>query len=148
MSAPSGEPRPTNSPAADSGPAPASRSARPFPKSSRILSRGDFRRVYDQGFRYSSRLFAAFCLDRSSPAVNDQRARPPGARIGFTVPRAVGKAVQRNRIKRRMREALRYHLPLIGPQWDVVVNPRRAVLDAPFAEVRNEVRKLVNRCKP
>ena len=74
--------------------------------------------------------------------------RPTGARVGFTVPRAIGKAVTRNRIKRRMREAFRLDLRLVGPQWDVVVNPRRAMLNAPFDEVRNEVRKLISRCKP
>ena len=47
-----------------------------------------------------------------------------------------------------MREAIRLDLPLMGPQWDVVLNPRRGVLDAPFDEIRNEVRKLIDRCKP
>lgn len=116
-------------------------SGRPFPKSSRILKNADFRRVYDGGARFTTRLFAAFCLDTSDPS-------RPTARVGFTVPRALGKAVKRNRIRRRMREALRQELPSIGPQWDVVVNPRRAVLDAPFADVRSEVRKLVSRCRP
>jgi ribonuclease P protein component len=74
--------------------------------------------------------------------------RPTGARIGLTAPRALGKAVKRNRIKRRMREALRLDLPSIGSQWDIVVNPRRPVLDAAFAELRGEVRKLINKCKP
>lgn len=113
-----------------------------FPKSSRILNKKDFRQVYDRGIRYSSKLFTAFCLDIADPA------RSTGARIGFTVPRAIGKAVTRNRIKRRMREAFRFDLPLVGSQWDLVVNPRRAVLDASFAEVRNEVRKLISKCKP
>ena len=134
MSAPSDRPRPTSSPA--------SPSARRFPKSSRLLNRSDFRRVYDQGSRYASRLFAAFYLDCAT-----MPARPAGPRIGFTVPRALGKSVKRNRIRRRMREAVRLDLPLMGPQWDVVFNPRRSVLDAPFAEIRSEVRKLISRCK-
>jgi ribonuclease P protein component len=117
-------------------------SVRPFPKSSRILNNREFRRVYDQGIRFTTRLFSAFCLDTSDAA------RVTGARVGFTVPRALGKAVKRNRIKRRMREAIRLDLPMIGPQWDIVVNPRRTVLEAPFDEMRTEVRKLVNRCKP
>lgn len=115
---------------------------RTFPKSSRILKNRDFRRVYDEGARFTTRLFAAFCLDTSDAS------RATGARIGFTVPRALGKAVKRNRIKRRMREAIRLELPLIGAQWDIVVNPRRSVLNAPFDEMRTEVRKLVYRCKP
>lgn len=98
--------------------------------------------MYDQGFRFSTRLFSAFCLASADPG------RVPGARLGFTTPRALGKAVKRNRIKRRVREALRLDFPAIGPQWDIVVNPRRIVLDAPSSEVRTEVRKLVSKCKP
>lgn len=117
-------------------------SGRPFPKSSRILKNRDFRRVYDEGVRFTTRLFAAFYLDTADSA------RTTGARVGFTVPRALGKAVKRNRIRRRMREAVRLELPALGPQWDIVINPRRAVLDAPFDEMRSEVRKLVHRCAP
>src|SRR5271168_1642852 len=71
-----------------------------FPKSARILRTSDFRKAYTQGTRIASPYFAAFCL---------QVPRPPGQgpRLGFTVPRAFGKAVLRNRVKRRMREALR-----------------------------------------
>jgi ribonuclease P protein component len=117
-------------------------SGRRFSKSSRILKTKDFRRVYDEGVKYTCRLFAAFCFDTTDPG------RSTGGRVGFTVPRAIGKSVQRNRIRRRMREAVRLDLPLLGARWDVVLNPRRAVLNAPFADVRTEVRKLISRCKP
>ncbi len=111
-----------------------------FPKSCRILKTKDFRRVYDEGAKYTSRLFAAFCLDTGNPQ------RDTG-RVGFTVPRAIGKSVKRNRIKRRLREAIRLDLPLMGPRWDIVLNPRRSMLEAPFADIRSEVRKLISRCK-
>jgi ribonuclease P protein component len=113
-----------------------------FPKSSHLLKRADFRRVYDNGTRYSSRLLSAFILNNPDPA------RPQGARIGFTVPKAIGKAVVRNRIRRRTREAVRLDYASIGPTWDVVIHPRRNVLDAPFDELRREVRKLIQRCNP
>ena len=66
--------------------------------------------------------------------------------MGFTVPRAFGKAVSRNRIKRRLREALRVRFPEIGPQWDIVINPRRAALAATPQELRKEVDRLVTQC--
>jgi ribonuclease P protein component len=68
------------------------------------------------------------------------------ARIGFTVPRAVGKAVVRNRIRRRFREAVRFSLDRLNPQWSIVINPRRKSLEAPFAEIRREIERLFLRC--
>ena len=85
----------------------------------------------------SGRHFRAFCYARQESA---------GPRIGLTVPRAVGKAVVRNRIKRRMREAIRRQLRLLDPKWDVVFNPRISVRDAPFAELEREVRRVFERC--
>jgi ribonuclease P protein component len=82
-------------------------------------------------------VFAAFCL-RGTP--------PDGPRIGFTTPRALGKAVARNRIRRRVREAVRSLLDRLNPQWSIVFNPRRKALQAPCAELRREVEKLFLRC--
>lgn len=69
-----------------------------------------------------------------------------GPKIGFTVPRAVGKAVVRNRIKRRLREAVRLQLEELNPQCEIVINPRRRALDAPFPDIQREVGKLFLRC--
>jgi len=72
--------------------------------------------------------------------------RDTGPRLGFTVPRAFGRAVLRNRARRRVREALRLRLPDIGPQWDIVVNPRRLVLDATADDLRREIGRIVSKC--
>ncbi len=110
-----------------------------FPKSSRILRSADFRLVYDNGFRVSGSLFAAFCLARQGDAAH-------GPRLGLTVPRAVGNAVVRNRIKRRIREAYRLHYSELGANWDIVLNPRRAVFDAAFDEIERALGKVMRRC--
>ena len=68
------------------------------------------------------------------------------ARVGFTVPRAVGHAVVRNRIKRRMREAVRSELSRIPASWNVVFNPRRTVLDAGFEDLCREIARVFDRC--
>ena len=109
-----------------------------FPKSRRILRRSDFRKVYDEGTRYSCPLFAAFCL-RNSEAQD-------GPRIGFTVTRAMGNAVVRNRMRRRMREAVRLNLEGLPPQWWIVFNPRKPLLEASFKDIEAEVRKVISRC--
>lgn len=110
-------------------------------KSARILKSSDFRSVYQNGFRHSGSLFAAFCL-----AV--ERSPGQGPRLGFTVPRAFGRAVKRNRARRRIREALRLRLPEIGSRWDIVINPRRPAVTAPREALQREVDRLVNRCQP
>ena len=97
----------------------------------------DFRRVYDTGSRYAGPYFAAFCV---------REEQPDGPKIGFTVPRAIGKAVVRNRIRRRVREAVRTHLERLNPQWSIVFNPRRKAFDASLAELQREVEKLFLRC--
>ena len=122
------------SPAAESGQA-----RLLFTKSSRLLKRSEFLKVYELGTRVASRSFVAFCLDAKSV---------DGPRIGFTASRALGKSNVRNRIKRRVRETLRRALPRIGPQWRIVMNLRRAAFDAPQADLDREVEKLVQRCAP
>jgi len=115
-----------------------------FPRSYRILRAAEFRATYDQGFRISGPLFAAFCRARrgaDSEAIH-------GPRLGLTVPRAIGGAVVRNRIKRRLRTAFRLHRAEIGPQWDIVLNPRRAALDATFADIEKAFGRVIEKCGP
>ena len=64
-----------------------------------------------------------------------------GLRIGFTVGRALGGAVQRNRMKRRLREAVRLTKPATAPNADVVINPKKALLTTDFEAVQNEIRR-------
>jgi ribonuclease P protein component len=72
--------------------------------------------------------------------------QPDGPKIGFTIPRAVGKAVVRNRIRRRVREAVRFYLDRMNPEWSIVINPRRKAFDAPMTELKREVERLIARC--
>lgn len=106
--------------------------AHPWPRQVRLLRRGEFQRVYSMGSRHSNPLFAAFVLKTDAPI----------SRIGLTAPRALGKANARNRIKRWLREAARLHLPELGPGFEIVFNPRRAVFDADFTRVETEVTRL------
>ena len=62
-----------------------------------------------------------------------------GSRVGYTVGRVLGGAVQRNRIKRRLREAVRLEHDRLTKAVDVVINPKKSVLRAEFAEIAQEV---------
>jgi ribonuclease P protein component len=70
-----------------------------------------------------------------------------GVRIGLTVPKALGGAVVRNRIKRRLRAAFRLHRvewELVN--WDIVLNPRKAAILAPFADLERALARVIEKC--
>lgn len=67
--------------------------------------------------------------------------------MGLTTPRALGGAVVRNRLKRRFREVFRLHRSEIAARWDIVVNPRRSAIEAPFAELERAFGKVIETCK-
>lgn len=67
------------------------------------------------------------------------------SRFGFAVGRALGNAVARNRVKRRLREAVR-SLP-VAPGWDVVLNARRGAAEAGYQRLRAELRDLLARTR-
>ena len=106
-----------------------------FPKSARLLKRSQFRAVYDRGARARGRLLVVFAARGSGEC----------ARLGITATRKIGGAVQRNAVRRRIREAFR-HLRHEIPPLDYVVNVRRAAVERGTAEnVREELRRLVIR---
>ena len=114
-----------------------------FPKSAHLLKHSDFLRVYQQGRRHFSGNMTFFYLPTVSEAGESAR-RPSRARVGFTVPKALGGAVERNRMRRRAREAVRHHLALLQQMdaaVDVVINPKKGVLTADFSELSREVER-------
>jgi ribonuclease P protein component len=109
-----------------------------FPRSARLLRHADFERVYKLGRRHFSASLTAFYLLRGQ----EQKAGTTlGPRIGFTVGRALGGAVQRNRMKRRLREAVRLCGVPGAVSVDVVINPKKSLLTIDFAAVVNEVKR-------
>ena len=95
-----------------------------------LLRHADFERVYKQGRRHFAAHMTVFYLPRE---------RGEGIRIGFTVGRVLGGAVERNRMKRRLRESVRLHWPGVRTPVDVVVNPKKSVLKLEFGELGNEI---------
>lgn len=110
-----------------------------YPKEYRLLKHADYDRVYKQGRRHFSPIMTFFYLERT-PNAAVAHAHP---RVGITVGRALGGAVVRNRIKRRMREAVREHIASFcaDPAYpvDVVINPKKTVLTAEFPNILSEV---------
>jgi ribonuclease P protein component len=113
-----------------------------FPRGMRLLRHADFERVYKQGRRHFSANVTVFYLGRRAPQSTAAGSPAvPGLRVGFTVSRALGGAVQRNRMKRRLREAVRLSHPPSDVEADVVMNPKKSLVMADFQAVLEEVRR-------
>jgi ribonuclease P protein component len=108
-----------------------------FPKSKHLLKHSDFQHVYQNGRRQFTGNLTVFYLRRDEPESGT------GPRVGFTVGKVLGDSVERNRIKRRMREAARLSWSVCEGPVDVVFNPRKSVLALSFAELVDEVARAL-----
>jgi ribonuclease P protein component len=105
----------------------------------RLHKHADYQRVYQSSRKQFSSLMSYFAA-----------AQPPdhagrGPRIGITAGKVLGKAVERNRIKRRMRAAIVSNLEALGAEVDLVLHPKRSVLDAEWAALVSDVRRVFER---
>lgn len=98
--------------------------------------------MYRDGRRRSVGLLTYFTAPRIDNLDSVDQQANAGPRIGFTTPRALGKAVDRNRIRRRTREAVRLHLADLTANVDLVLHPRRTVLTAEFAAIEREILRV------
>jgi ribonuclease P protein component len=101
----------------------------------RIRRRAEFQQVYERGVKVHGRLCTLFLLATDTPT----------GRLGIAATRKMGGAVQRNRAKRLIREVFR--LNKIAPGCDVVVVPKRELLDASLTVLETEYRKLLERAR-
>ena len=99
----------------------------------RIRHRPEFERIYSTGAKVHGRFMTLFVM------VNGTEA----PRLGVAATRKLGSAVERNRAKRRARELFRRRRNIGG--LDIVIVPRREMLDAPFESLEAEYRDLLGR---
>lgn len=101
----------------------------------RLTRRAEFQRVA-RGRRVSAETFTLQSRRR------EETNSVAGARAGLTVTRSVGGAVERNRVRRRLKEALRAARPLEAEgDHDYVLMARREALGRRFAALVDDVRK-------
>ena len=100
----------------------------------RLKKRAEFQRV-SRGGRWQGEAFVLQAARRGDDARQ-------GPRVGFTVTRKTGGAVERNRMRRRLKEALRLTEKLAAkPDHDYVVIARRGALTRPFDLLRADLNR-------
>jgi ribonuclease P protein component len=102
------------------------------------VRRGEFDAVYRTGKRRSNSHFTVFFRANQLPE----------SRFGFSIKKALGGAVVRNRIRRRVREIVRCHRQEIPAGWDIVIHPKKSVERAEFAALTAELLRLMQGAKP
>ena len=114
-----------------------------LPKSARLRKRAEFQAAKERGKSFAEGPLAASYRPRDRAPT---RPGIPGgvARVGLTVSSKVGGAVTRNRIKRRLREAVRLELSALPPV-DLVLVARASAVDASVAELRAWLRRAAER---
>jgi ribonuclease P protein component len=104
-----------------------------FPREARLVRKTEFDAVYRAGKRRSSSHFTVFFRANELPQ----------SRFGFSIKKALGGAVVRNRIRRRLREMVRCHRLEIPAGWDIVIHPKSMVARAEFAALTADLLRLL-----
>jgi ribonuclease P protein component len=109
---------------------------------SRLRKHADYQRVYGSSRKQFSKQMSYFFSVRPEVGRDGRPLRVENAlipRVGLTVGKVMGKAVDRNRIKRRLREVVRRNVALLPRSTDVVLHPRRSVIDLDYLALEREV---------
>ena len=110
-----------------------------LPKETRLAKRAEFLRVYEQGARFEGRFMTVFAMPNKRGV----------QRVGVTATKkAIGKAHDRNRAKRLLRESFRLsrlELDQIDVKYDWVLNARRSLLKVKLDKPLEEFRQIITR---
>ena len=109
-----------------------------LPTINRLRKKKDFAKVYQRGYSYSSLLLWLKLLP------NDLSYN----RVGIVVSTKVSKkAVERNRIKRRLRALIKDYLSSIKPGYDIIITARVRIIDKSFQEIDQDLKSLLQRAQ-
>lgn len=101
---------------------------------SRLCKHADYQRVYAEGRKRRSASMSWFLAPQQEPLL---------PRVGLTVGKVLGKAHERNRIKRRLREVLRRHVDQLPAGCDLILHPHRIVLTLEFSKLEAEIVRIL-----
>jgi ribonuclease P protein component len=109
----------------------------------RLRKHADYQRAYAASRKRQSASMSWF-LAPQPQTTEAHPIAPAGPRVGLTAGKVLGPAHERNRIKRRMREALRRHVDLLPRGTDLILHPRRAVLSIEFTKLEAEIVRILS----
>ena len=104
----------------------------------KLRKHADYGRVYNSAKKQHARQMSFFFSVRPP----ERRSDTPGPRVGLTVGKVLGKAHERNRIKRRLRELVRRHALTLKFPVDVILHPRRSVMTLDHRTLEREVAEI------
>ncbi len=104
-----------------------------FKRFERVRRHADYQRIYKNGVRVHGHYLTLFALSNQLGV----------GRLGIAATKKIGSAVVRNRAKRLIREVFR--LNKLAPGYDVVIVPRRELVDASLAALETEFRTTLER---
>lgn len=104
-----------------------------FTRRERVRRRAEYQRIYDRGVKLHGRLFTLFRFANGLEV----------GRLGIAATRKFGGAVARNRAKRLIREVFRRNK--LAPGFDIVIVPRRELLDTSLVALESEFRNMLER---
>lgn len=115
----------------------------------RLRKHADYQRAYAAARKRQSTSMSWFLAPRPEETLpcDGEGREPAPARVGLTAGKVLGKAHDRNRIKRRMREVLRRHVDLLPEGADLILHPRRAVLTMEFTKLEAEIVRILTQAR-
>jgi len=115
----------------------------------RLRKHADYQRAYAASRKRQSASMSWFlALQQPGFVAPGQPLQLPSApRVGLTAGKVLGKAHERNRIKRRMRGILRRHVDLLPKGCDLILHPRRSLLTMDFAKLEAEVLRILQQAR-
>ena len=115
-----------------------------FRRSQRLRSPRDFERVRRRGRHISGTLLSLTYARRET---EPELATNAPTRVGFSVSKRVGGAVERNRVKRRLRESVRRRLAALAPGWDIIITARSGAAQAEYAALDAALTEALTRAR-